>query len=66
VAAERTEGICFKCGETGHWRKECPQNFLPITDPSPPKKMCAIEGKVSIGKDIVPLYMIRTVRHWSL
>ena len=37
VAAVKTEGICFKCGEAGHWKNECPQNSLPITDSTPPK-----------------------------
>jgi hypothetical protein len=31
VAAVKTEGICFKCEEAGHWRNECPK-------PSPPKR----------------------------
>jgi hypothetical protein len=34
VAVVKTEGICFKCGETGNWKTDCPQNSLPITDPN--------------------------------
>ena len=40
VAAIKTEEICFKCGETGHWRNECPQISPPIEDPNAPKTIC--------------------------
>jgi hypothetical protein len=39
VAAVKTEGICFKCGEAGHWRNECPQNPLPLRDSNPSKTL---------------------------
>jgi hypothetical protein len=46
VAAVKTERICFKCGEAGHWRNECPQNPLPMTDPNLPRKIhpCCRKG----------------------
>lgn len=41
VAAVKTEGICFKCGEARHWKTECPQNSPPITDSNPSKPICS-------------------------
>jgi hypothetical protein len=32
VSAVKTKGICFKCGEAGQRRDECPQNSLPMAD----------------------------------
>jgi hypothetical protein len=40
VAAVKTERICFKCREAGHWRDECPQNSLPLADSNCGKKIC--------------------------
>ena len=40
VTAIKTEGICFECGEAGHWRNGCPQNILHLRDSNPPKTIC--------------------------
>ena len=66
VAAVKTEGVCFKCGETRHWRNECPQNSIPITDPNPSEKNCPCCRKsfhwkrycTSIHKDAKPLELL--------
>jgi hypothetical protein len=39
-AAVKTEGICIKCGEAGHWKNECPQNSPPIADSIRTKTIC--------------------------
>lgn len=57
VAAIKTEEICFKCGETGHWRNECPQISPPIEDPNAPKTICPWYHKgFHWRKDCISLY----------
>ena len=65
VAAVKTEGICFKCGEdiggmNAHKTLSPSQLLITLRQPAPAAE------KVTSGGNTVPLYMIRMVSHWSL